>query len=227
MWSAWGRRSGVIDGKKSVPVLRRENAVTSGRAHITRSARRRQLRDLPMRLPAKGRRWRRGRAHRGSARRKALRHGRRRAEHRGGARREQFERQDPALNAGRWTLDASLPAADPFPDSSVYSLAHRNPHGIAWDRDGRRQATEFGENTWHKFTTITAGANDGWPIVEGIGSGTALVDPLYAWLANEADRTAAGFYSVPFGRIREDDRNLQTELVPTSGAVTSGVTPAG
>jgi len=141
MWSAWGRRSGVIDGKKSVPVLRRENAVTSGCAHSTRSARRRQLLDLPMRLPAEGRRWRRGRAHRGSARRKALRHGRRRAEHRGGARREQFERQDPALNAGRWTLDASLPAADPFPDSSVYSLAHRNPHGIAWDRDGRRQAT--------------------------------------------------------------------------------------
>lgn len=97
--------------------------------------------------------------------------------------------QDPASLGGkilRMTSDGAVPADNPFPDSYVYSLGHRNPQGIAWDDDGQLWASEFGQNTWDEINRIEPGANYGWPVVEGIGNNPAYVDPLYQWPTNEA-----------------------------------------
>nr|MDT0664901.1 PQQ-dependent sugar dehydrogenase [Micromonospora sp. DSM 115978] len=48
----------------------------------------------------------------------------------------------------RMTPDGAVPADNPFPDSVVYSLGHRNIQGLAWDSDDRLWATEFGQNTF-------------------------------------------------------------------------------
>ncbi|HET8957992.1 MAG TPA: PQQ-dependent sugar dehydrogenase [Microcella sp.] len=97
--------------------------------------------------------------------------------------------QDPASLAGkilRLELDGSVPADNPTAGSPVYSLGHRNPQGIAFDREGQLWAAEFGQNTWDELNRIEPGANYGWPIVEGIGGDDRFVDPVQQWATSEA-----------------------------------------
>lgn len=86
----------------------------------------------------------------------------------------------------RMTPDGAAPDDNPFPGSLVYSYGHRNPQGLAWTDDGTLFATEFGQNTWDELNVITAGANYGWPAVEGIADDDAYVDPVQQWTPAEA-----------------------------------------
>jgi glucose/arabinose dehydrogenase len=86
----------------------------------------------------------------------------------------------------RMTPDGGVPADNPFPDSLVYSYGHRNPQGLAWAEDGTMFATEFGQNTWDELNIITAGANYGWPTVEGIATTGDFTDPVQQWEPTEA-----------------------------------------
>ena len=79
-----------------------------------------------------------------------------------------------------------MPSDNPFPDSYVYSLGHRNPQGLAWDADGQLWAAEFGQNTWDEVNRITPGANYGWPAVEGVGGVDGFTDPVVTWPTSEA-----------------------------------------
>ncbi|MHA7271292.1 PQQ-dependent sugar dehydrogenase [Arthrobacter sp. HLT1-20] len=97
--------------------------------------------------------------------------------------------QDPNSLSGkilRLTPDGEIPADNPFPGSPVWSLGHRNPQGIAWDGQGRMWASEFGQNTWDELNEITAGANYGWPLVEGTGNDARFVNPVLQWNTDEA-----------------------------------------
>jgi glucose/arabinose dehydrogenase len=86
--------------------------------------------------------------------------------------------------------DGTVPADNPFPESAVYTWGHRNPQGIAWDKDGTMWATEFGQNTWDELNHIEAGANYGWPDVEGIAEDGDFTDPVQQW--NPADASPSG-----------------------------------
>ncbi|PRY67527.1 glucose/arabinose dehydrogenase [Glaciihabitans tibetensis] len=86
----------------------------------------------------------------------------------------------------RVAADGSVPADNPFPGSPVYSYGHRNPQGIAWDRDGNLWASEFGQNTWDELNLIEPGINYGWPVVEGIGSDSRFRNPVHQWSTDEA-----------------------------------------
>lgn len=81
----------------------------------------------------------------------------------------------------RMTPEGQVPRNNPFDESLVYSYGHRNPQGIAWDEDGTMYASEFGQNTWDELNVIKAGANYGWPEVEGIGEGDEYTDPVQQW----------------------------------------------
>lgn len=78
----------------------------------------------------------------------------------------------------RLNPDGSLPGDNPFPGSPVYSLGHRNPQGLAWDRQGRLLAAEHGPAGHDEINHIRPGRNYGWPEVEGKGGGDRYVDPL-------------------------------------------------
>lgn len=97
--------------------------------------------------------------------------------------------QDLGTLAGkilRISPDGSVPADNPFPGSYVYSYGHRNPQGLAWDEAGTMYASEFGQDTWDELNVIEAGANYGWPEVEGIGNREGFVDPVQQWATSEA-----------------------------------------
>ncbi|MFN3707740.1 PQQ-dependent sugar dehydrogenase [Microcella sp.] len=92
----------------------------------------------------------------------------------------------------RLELDGTVPADNPVDGSAVYSLGHRNPQGIAFDRDGRLWAAEFGQNAWDELNLIEPGGNYGWPIVEGIGGDDRFIDPVQQWATSEASPSGLG-----------------------------------
>lgn len=108
--------------------------------------------------------------------------------------------QDESALSGkilRMTPDGDVPADNPFGDSLVFSLGHRNPQGIGWDDEGMMYASEFGQDTWDELNVIEAGGNYGWPEVEGIaegdgardgdsGDGDDFIDPVQQWSPEEA-----------------------------------------
>lgn len=96
------------------------------------------------------------------------------------------DRESLAGKILRMTPDGGVPADNPFPGSLVYSYGHRNPQGLAWADDGTMFATEFGQNTWDELNIIEAGANYGWPVVEGIAGREGFVDPVQQWQPSAA-----------------------------------------
>ncbi|WP_432057552.1 PQQ-dependent sugar dehydrogenase [Streptomyces sp. bgisy022] len=85
----------------------------------------------------------------------------------------------------RVTPEGEPAPGNPFPDSPVYSYGHRNVQGLAWDREQRLFASEFGQNTWDELNAIKPGDNYGWPEAEG-ESGGDFHDPVHQWGTAEA-----------------------------------------
>ncbi|WP_079154348.1 PQQ-dependent sugar dehydrogenase [Streptomyces subrutilus] len=86
----------------------------------------------------------------------------------------------------RMTPDGDPVHGNPEPDSVVYSYGHRNVQGLAWDKDKRLWAAEFGQKAWDELNLIEPGANYGWPQAEGKAGRPGLRDPVAVWKTDEA-----------------------------------------
>lgn len=93
----------------------------------------------------------------------------------------------------RMTRDGGVPADNPFADSLVWSLGHRNVQGLTFDEDGRLWASEFGQNTWDELNLIRQGANYGWPACEGRCGDDEYVDPVAQWTTDEASPSGVAY----------------------------------
>lgn len=67
----------------------------------------------------------------------------------------------------RMELDGSVPKDNPFQGSLIWSYGHRNPQGLEFSKSGKLYSTEHGPASDDEFNLIKAGANYGWPLVEG------------------------------------------------------------
>ena len=97
---------------------------------------------------------------------------------------------DPGSLGGkvlRVTADGAPAPGNPDPSSPVWTRGHRNVQGIGWAPDGRAFAAEFGQDTWDELNVLHAGADHGWPEVEGQGgAGQGFVDPVAVWATSDA-----------------------------------------
>lgn len=119
----------------------------------------------------------------------------------------------------RVTPDGAIPEDNPFPGSPVWSLGHRNPQGLAWDDDGTLYASEHGQSGRDEVNRIEAGANYGWPLIQGDETAEGMQAPL----AHSGGATWA-----PSGLAWSEDRLLVAGLrsagllavAPNTGEVT-------
>lgn len=68
----------------------------------------------------------------------------------------------------RINLDGSRPDDNPFPNSLIYSMGHRNSQGMFVASSGIVYSSEFGPNTSDEINIIEEGRNYGWPTVLGV-----------------------------------------------------------
>ncbi|MER6502740.1 PQQ-dependent sugar dehydrogenase [Streptomyces sp. NPDC001455] len=85
----------------------------------------------------------------------------------------------------RMTRDGKAAPGNPF-GNHVYSYGHRNPQGLAFDRDGRLWEAEFGDSSKDELNLVQPGRNYGWPICEGSCSTAGMTDPKKTWKVSEA-----------------------------------------
>ena len=77
--------------------------------------------------------------------------------------------------------DGSIPEDNPF-GNAVYSLGHRNPQGLAWDKNGTLWETEHGPSGVQtgndEVNIIIKGGNYGWPTIKGDQTKKGLISPI-------------------------------------------------
>jgi glucose/arabinose dehydrogenase len=88
----------------------------------------------------------------------------------------------------RYTPDGKIPGDNPFENSPLYSLGHRNPQGLAWHpvtgslfSSEHGPSGEFGLRDKDIINVIKKGGNYGWPLVIGDANVEPYIDPIIMW----------------------------------------------
>ncbi|MDJ0644501.1 MAG: PQQ-dependent sugar dehydrogenase [Flavobacteriaceae bacterium] len=91
----------------------------------------------------------------------------------------------------RVNSDGTIPHNNPFKDSPIFSIGHRNPQGFAWHPEKSILfATEHGPSDFpgeggrrdqDELNVIVAKGNYGWPQYSGIHNLEGYYDPLVDW----------------------------------------------
>ncbi len=117
-----------------------------------------------------------------------------------------YEAQNPETLAGkllRMTLEGSIPADNPDPDSYIFASGIRNTQGYDWFDDEHIISVEHGPSGielgrrdlrgFDELNVLTAGANMGWPVIWGCDTQGGLVTPVLSW-KDSVPPTGAMFY---------------------------------
>ncbi|MFJ9814014.1 PQQ-dependent sugar dehydrogenase [Streptomyces sp. NPDC101151] len=76
----------------------------------------------------------------------------------------------------RITKTGAPAPGNPF-GNHIYSYGHRNPQGLAWDRNGRLWSVEIGDQKSDELNLIKPGGNYGWPSCEGSCAAKGMTSP--------------------------------------------------
>ena len=88
----------------------------------------------------------------------------------------------------RLNLDGTIPESNPFyatttgQSQAIWALGLRNPFTFTFQRtSGRMFINDVGEGRWEEINTGVAGANYGWPLVQGPEDTNRFVAPTHAY----------------------------------------------
>ena len=88
----------------------------------------------------------------------------------------------------RFNADGSIPADNPFyatatgDNRAIWALGLRNPFSFAFQPGtGRMHINDVGNSLWEEINLGTAGANYGWPALEGAGTAAGMTAPLFTY----------------------------------------------
>lgn len=131
--------------------------------------------------------------------------------------------QDTNSQAGkilRVTDEGNPAPGNPF-GTRVWSYGHRNPQGIAWDKDGHLWETEHGQSQTDEFNLIEPGKNYGWPTITGDQKQTGMESPILQSGDDTWAPAGAAFLdgTVFFGGLR-GQALYQTKLQGNSATLT-------
>lgn len=111
----------------------------------------------------------------------------------------------------RLNADGSIPSDNPFPNSPVYTLGHRNPQGIDWHPEsGTMYETEHGPSLFDgpaggdEVNVIVAGKNYGWPIVSHERNQDGLVTPVVLYTPAVAPASGMFYSGKLFPQFKHD-----------------------
>ncbi len=97
----------------------------------------------------------------------------------------------------RLNTDGTRPTDNPFPDSLVWTMGHRNPQGIAWHpKTGLMYETEHGPSLvdgpagGDEVNMIVRGGNYGWPLVSHEKTREGTIAPITLFTPAEAPASA-------------------------------------
>ena len=94
----------------------------------------------------------------------------------------------------RLNRDGTVPSANPFPGSPVYSFGHRNPKGLAWQPGTRTALRDRARPTGNdEVNLIEPGQNYGWPTAQGPNHPSPFRAPLVTYSPSVAP-AGATFY---------------------------------
>ncbi|MCL5969937.1 MAG: PQQ-dependent sugar dehydrogenase [Patescibacteria group bacterium] len=78
--------------------------------------------------------------------------------------------------------DGTIPEDNPFPNSPVFSLGHRNIFGLAFHpQTGKLYVSDVGPDRNDEINIIEKGGNYGWPEVTGKALNPKYIDPLISY----------------------------------------------
>jgi len=113
----------------------------------------------------------------------------------------------------RLNPDGSIPADNPFYHTTtginraIWAYGLRNPFRFSIQPGtGRIFINDVGENQWEEINEGVAGANYGWPVVQGPTTNSAYRSPLYAYGHGRSDTlgcaiTGGVFYNPPVAQF--------------------------
>jgi len=123
---------------------------------------------------------------------------------------ENAQRMDnPLGKILRLNRDGSIPADNPFYNRTtglaraIWALGLRNPFSFTFERGtGRMFINDVGHRTWEEINEGAAGANYGWPEVEGAADDPRFKEPLFTYAHGNGPEkgcaiTGGTFYDSP------------------------------
>jgi aldose sugar dehydrogenase len=110
----------------------------------------------------------------------------------------------------RMNLDGTTPADNPFPNSYIYTLGHRNAQGLMLHPNGLLYSSEHGTQVDDELNIIERGRNYGWPSVIGkidnaerdFATRNNVVESITEWTHNIAPADLAWYSSERIPSLR-------------------------
>jgi glucose/arabinose dehydrogenase len=108
----------------------------------------------------------------------------------------------------RLERDGSIPADNPFVHTpgarpEIWSVGHRNPQGLAFDRrTGRLFESEHGPNGGDEINVVERGANYGWPTVDHAASREGMRSPIFEFTPSIAPGKVILYQGDAFPELR-------------------------